>query len=421
MTNNPDILRIRPDDYDPDDMPVERARQFIVERLKPVQGTERLPIREALGRVLAHDIVSPMDVPGHANSAMDGYALRHVDLATSGATTLTVIGTALAGQGFSGSIGPSECVRIMTGAPIPPGADCVVMQENVIAADGQATIGPGHQPGQNIRRAGEDLARGQVALAGGHGLTPADLGLLASLGIADIDVVRRLKVAFFSTGDELVPLGQPLGDGQIHDSNRYSLHGLLSQLGCELIDLGVVRDDPAALETALRDAASRADAVITSGGVSVGEADYTRAVMARLGTVLFWKIAMKPGRPLAYGQIGEAQFFGLPGNPVSVMVTFYQFVREALLRLQGRTPRTLPSFTVRCVTPLKKAPGRTEFQRGILFEQDGEWVVRSTGNQGSGILSSMSEANCFVVLEQDRGRVSAGEWVRVQPFEGVLA
>jgi molybdopterin molybdotransferase len=295
------------------------------------------------------------------------------------------------------------------------------MQENVIAADGQATIGPGHQPGQNIRRAGEDLARGQVALAGGHGLTPADLGLLASLGIADIDVVRRLKVAFFSTGDELVPLGQPLGDGQIHDSNRYSLHGLLSQLGCELIDLGVVRDDPAALETALRDAASRADAVITSGGVSVGEADYTRAVMARLGTVLFWKIAMKPGRPLAYGQIGEAQFFGLPGNPVSVMVTFYQFVREALLRLQGRTPRTLPSFTVRCVTPLKKAPGRTEFQRGILFEQDGEWVVLSTGNQGSGILSSMSEANCFVVLEQDRGRVSAGEWVRVQPFEGILA
>lgn len=420
MTQTPDILRIRPDDYDPDDMPVERARAFILDRLKPIEGTENLPILQALDRVLATDVVSPLDVPGHDNSAMDGYALRHADLASSGATTLTVVGTAYAGQPFAGSLGPGQCLRIMTGAPIPAGCDCIVMQENVLAKDSQATIGPGHRLGQNIRRAGEDLARGGVALAAGRLLRPSDLGLLASLGVGEVAARRRLRVAILSTGDELVPVGQPLGSGQIHDSNRYSLHGLLARMGCEVVDLGLVRDDPAALEAALRDAASRADAVITSGGVSVGEADFTREVMARLGTVLFWKIAMKPGRPLAYGEIGGAQFFGLPGNPVSVMVTFYQFVRDALLRLQGRSPEPLPTFAVRCTAPLKKAPGRTEFQRGVLRCEDGDWVVAPTGEQGSGILSSMSRANCFIVLDQARGRVEAGETVRVQPFEGIL-
>jgi len=420
MTTSHDILRIRPDDYDPDDMPVDRARQFIVERLQAIEGTERLPILQALDRVLATDVVSPMDVPGHDNSAMDGYALRHADLASSGATTLAVIGTAYAGQPFTGSLADGQCVRIMTGAPIPAGCDCVVMQENVLAKDGQATIGPGHRLGQNIRHAGEDLARGGVALSAGRLLRPSDLGLLASLGVANVDVRRRLRVAIFSTGDELVPVGQPLASGQIHDSNRYSLQGLLARLGCEVVDLGLVRDDPTALETALRDAASRADAVITSGGVSVGEADFTREVMARLGTVLFWKIAMKPGRPLAYGEISGTPFFGLPGNPVSVMVTFYQFVRDALMRLQGRAPEPLPLFPVRCNAPLKKAPGRTEFQRGILHLEGGEWGVAPTGEQGSGILSSMSRANCFIVLEQARGRVGAGEMVQVQPFEGLL-
>jgi molybdopterin molybdotransferase len=420
MTQTPDILRIRPDDYDPEDMPVERARRFIVERLEPVADTERLPILQSLDRVLAADVISPMNVPGHDNSAMDGYVLRHADLATSGATTLEVVGTAYAGKPFAGDIGAGQCVRIMTGAPIPAACDCVVMQENVIAAGGRATVGPGHRVGQSIRRAGEDLAQGGTALAAGRLLRPSDLGLLASLGIGEVEVRRKLRVAIFSTGDELVPVGQPLGDGQVHDSNRYSLHGLLARLGCEVLDLGLVRDDPAALEAALREAASRADAVITSGGVSVGEADFTRQVMARLGTVLFWKIAMKPGRPLAYGEIGDAQFFGLPGNPVSVMVTFYQFVRDALLRLQGRSSEPLPTFVVRCVAPLKKAPGRTEFQRGVLHLEGGEWVVAPTGEQGSGILSSMSRANCFIVLEQARGRVDAGESVSVQPFDGII-
>ena len=420
MSRTPDILRIRPDDYDPDDMPVDRARAFILDRLKPVADTERLPLLEALDRVLVEDVVSPMDVPGHDNSAMDGYALRHADLAGGGATTLDIVGTAYAGRPFAGGIDRGQCLRIMTGAPLPLGADCVVMQENALVQDGRATIGPGHRAGQNIRRAGEDLPRGGTALLAGRLLRPADLGLLASLGIGEVRVRRRLRVAIFSTGDELVPVGRPLDEGQIHDSNRYSLHGLLVRLGCELIDLGLVGDQPAALEAALREAAARADAIITSGGVSVGEADFTRAVMARLGTVLFWKIAMKPGRPLAYGELAGAQFFGLPGNPVSVMVTFYQFVRDALRCMQGCTPEPRPWFGVRCVAPLKKTPGRTEFQRGILSLQEGEWVVAPSGEQGSGILSSMSRANCFIVLEQARGRVEAGETVRVQPFDGIV-
>ncbi len=420
MSQTPDILRVRPDDYDPDSMAVDQARTFILERLQPVMGAEQVSVRAALGRVLANDVVSPLDVPAHDNSAMDGYALRSADLAASGATTLRIAGTVFAGQASMPAPEPGECVRIMTGGRIPPGCDCVVMQENVLVDGERAVVGPGHRAGQNIRRAGEDLARGQVALAAGHWLTPADLGLLASLGIAEVAVRRRLRVAFFSTGDELVSIGGALGPGQVYDSNRYTLYGMLSRLGCELIDMGVIPDQPDQIETAFREAAACADVVISSGGVSVGEADFTRDMLARLGQVLFWKIAMKPGRPLAYGQIGAAQFFGLPGNPVSVMVTFYQFVRDALLRLQGRSPAPLPTFAVRCMTTLKKAPGRTEFQRGVLALEDGEWVVRSTGEQGSGVLSSMSRANCFIVLGQERGRVEAGEMVPVQPFEGLI-
>jgi molybdopterin molybdotransferase len=296
------------------------------------------------------------------------------------------------------------------------------MQEHAKAGGDRVTIGPGHRKGQNLRRAGEDLKTGQVALKRGVALRPAEIGLISSLGIGEVAVYRRLRVAFFSTGDELVSIGTQPGEGQIFDSNRYTIHGMLTRLGCEVIDMGVVRDDPKLLEKAFHDAAAAADVVITSGGVSVGEADFVKELLNKLGEVVFWKIAMKPGRPLAYGKIGAAHFFGLPGNPVSVMVTFYQFVRDALLVLSGRDPvPPLPTFKVSCTSSLKKAPGRTEFQRGILTQDSaGAWSVRVTGEQGSGILRSMSEANCFIILATEQGNVTPGTMVDVQVLEGLV-
>jgi molybdopterin molybdotransferase len=317
---------------------------------------------------------------------------------------------------------PGECVRIMTGGVIPAGADTIVMQEHVKADGERVTIGAGHRKGQNLRRAGEDLAAGQVALRRGIGLRPAEIGLIASLGMGEVMVYRRLRVAFFSTGDELISVGTVPQEGQIYDSNRYTIHGMLTRLGCEVIDMGVVRDDPGLLEQAFTQAAAAADVVITSGGVSVGEADFVKDLLNKLGEVVFWKIAMKPGRPLAYGKIAGAHFFGLPGNPVSVMVTFYHFVRDALLKLSGRDPiDPIPTFKVPCVSSLKKAPGRTEFQRGILQrDQHGTLSVRVTGEQGSGILRSMSEANCFIILPAEQGNVSAGTPVEVQVMDGIV-
>jgi molybdopterin molybdotransferase len=410
------------DDYDPNSMPVAKAREVIGRFLTPVTATERLGVRAALGRVLAEDVVSPLDVPAHDNSAMDGYALRYADLRPDGDVTLKVAGSSFAGAPFQGSLKPGECVRIMTGGVVPPGADTIVMQEHVKADKERVTIGKGHKQGQNLRKAGEDLATGQVALKRGLALRPADIGLISSLGIGEVTVYRRLRVAFFSTGDELVSIGSQPKEGQIFDSNRYTIHGMLRRLDCEVLDMGVVRDDPKLLEKAFRDAASAADVVITSGGVSVGEADFVKVLLDKLGEVVFWKIAMKPGRPLAYGKIGAAHFFGLPGNPVSVMVTFYQFVRDALLRLSGRDPvPALPSFKVPCTSTLKKAPGRTEFQRGILSQDSsGNWSVRVTGEQGSGILRSMSEANCFIILPTDQGNVAPGTLVDVQVLEGII-
>ncbi|MCC7080035.1 MAG: molybdopterin molybdotransferase MoeA [Burkholderiales bacterium] len=409
------------DDYDPNSMPVDQARSVIRRFLAPIRGTERCAIRTALGRVLAEDVISPVDVPAHDNSAMDGYALRHADLG-SAQTDLRIAGTVFAGRPYEGELRAGECVRIMTGGVVPANFDTVVMQEHVCAADGRITIGAGLRRGQHVRRAGEDLRRGSVALAKGHLAMPADIGLLASLGIGEVGVYRKLRVAFFSTGDELVPIGQPLAPGQIYDSNRYTIHGMLSRLGADSIDMGVVRDDPDLLEHALRDASSVADVVITSGGVSVGEADFVKALLNRLGEVVFWKIAMKPGRPLAYGRVGAAHFFGLPGNPVSVMATFYQFVRDALFVLMGRDPMpAIPVLKAHCTSTLKKAPGRTEFQRGVVYrDDDGQWRVRVTGEQGSGILSSMSGANCFIILAADQGNVPAGTMVDVQLMEGIV-
>ncbi|HYA19087.1 MAG TPA: gephyrin-like molybdotransferase Glp [Burkholderiales bacterium] len=410
------------DDYDPDSMPVAKAREFIQAYLTPITGTEKVNIRAALGRVLAEDIVSSINVPAHVNSAMDGYAVRFKDLSAQGETILRMIGTALAGKPFAGRIGDQQCVRIMTGAVLPDGADTVIMQEHA-SPDGQMIRFRGAQKaGQNIRQAGEDLAIGQVVLKSGKHIRPAELGLIASLGIAEIAVRRRLRVAFFSTGDELRSIGSPLAEGQIYDSNRYTLYGMLTNLGAEILDMGVVKDDPASLEQALSEAAATADVVITSGGVSVGEADYIKELLSRLGEVVFWKIAMKPGRPLAYGKIGKSHFFGLPGNPVSVMVTFYQFVRDALLILMGRKGDiAVPVLKANCNSALKKAPGRTEFQRGILSQDaKGVWSVRVTGEQGSGILRSMSEANCFIVLPENQGNVVPDTLVDVQVLEGLV-
>ncbi|MPZ42005.1 MAG: molybdopterin molybdenumtransferase MoeA [Betaproteobacteria bacterium] len=409
------------DDYDPNSLPVDQARALIRRFLAPIRGIERCAIRTALGRILAADVTSPVDVPAHDNSAMDGYAVRASDLG-SGETGLRIVGSAFAGKPYGGRIETGECIRIMTGGVVPATLDTVVMQEHVRAAGDRVTIGGGHQKGQHVRRAGEDLRRGSVALAKGRLATPADIGLLASLGIGEVGVYRKLRVAFFSTGDELVSIGQPLAAGQIYDSNRYTIHGMLSRLGVDAMDMGVVRDDPALLECAFRDASEIADVVITSGGVSVGEADFVRDLLNRLGEVVFWKIAMKPGRPLAYGRVGNAHFFGLPGNPVSVMATFYQFVREALYVLMGRDPvPPIPVLKAHCTSALKKAPGRTEFQRGILScDADGQWRVRVTGEQGSGILSSMSEANCFIILPAEQGNVPAGATVDVQVMEGVI-
>jgi len=409
------------DGYDPDALPVDTARAAIRACLAPVGGIERVATRSALGRVLAEDVVPAFDVPAHDNSAMDGWALRSADLAAAGATTLSEIGSALAGRTYSGAVGRGECVRVMTGAVMPQGTDAVVIQE-VVKVDGRRiTVPAGQKRGQNVRAAGEDLKTGVAVLHPGRTLRPADLGLIASLGIGEVAVRRRLRVAFFSTGDELASIGQPLAPGQVYDSNRYTLHGMLSRLGVELADMGVVRDDPRALEEALRSAAASADAIVTSGGVSVGEADFVKQTMAKLGEVLFWKIAMRPGRPMAFGRIGNAFLFGLPGNPVAVMVTFYQFVREALFALAGRgDDAALPLLSAQAAHPLRKVPGRTEYQRGIVYRDGAEWKVKSTGQQGSGVLRSMSEANCFVVLEHARGRVEAGEPVQVQLFEGLV-
>jgi molybdopterin molybdotransferase len=413
--------------YDPNALPVAQAQDFIARLVPRVQAVESLAIRSALGRVLARDIVSAIDVPSHDNSAMDGYALRSADLAKDGDTLIGVAGTALAGEQFSGTVSPGQGVRIMTGAVMPAGLDTVVPQEFTRTdADGRVHIPAGTvRAGDNRRLAGEDLARGEVALAAGRILTPADLGLLASLGQAEVPVFRRLRVAFFSTGDELRSIGEPLDAGCVYDSNRYTIWGMLQRLGVDLIDMGVVRDDPAALREAFTRAAASADAVITSGGVSVGEADHTKQVMRDLGEVLFWKIAMRPGRPMAIGRIGEpghqAMLFGLPGNPVAVMVTFYAFVRDALLAMAGATPQPLPLLRAVSVEALRKKPGRTEYQRGIVSQAgDGRWQVQITGAQGSGILRSMSQANGMVMLHHGQGNVAAGDLVDVIPFNGLI-
>jgi molybdopterin molybdotransferase len=413
---------------DPAALHVAEAQRLICERVTPLAATERLPLLAALDRVLAEDIISPINVPAYDNSAMDGYALRGADLPAEGAAPVILksIGIAYAGRPFAHAPQPGECIRIMTGAAIPSGCDSVIPQELTAAIDGdQVTIAPGAiRTGANLRRAGEDLKAGGTAIAQGKIIRPADLGLVASLGIAEVTVRRKLRVAFFSTGDELRSVGECLDEGCVYDSNRYTIFGMLARLGCDVIDMGVVRDDPAALEAALRTACKNADAIITSGGVSEGAADYTRDIMAILGQVDFWKLAMRPGRPLAFGKVqadGDAAWlFGLPGNPVAVMVSFYMFARPALLRMMGAQAKQ-PAMQARATEAIRKRPGRTEYQRGIISTgANGEPQVRLTGAQGSGILSSMTEANCIVVLHHEQANVAAGQMVEVLLFDGLV-
>jgi molybdopterin molybdotransferase len=410
--------------YDANALTVTQAQELIAQSVSAITAAERLPLKQLLGRVLAADVISPINVPAHDNSAMDGYALHHDDL---GAGSLRVVGTALAGKRYTDTVQRGECVRIMTGAVIPAGCDTVVLQELTQAINQQTInfLANVVQSGANRRLTGEDLAIGKAALGKGKLLTSADLGLLASLGIGEASVQRKLRVAYFSTGDELRSIGEPLPEGCIYDSNRYTLHGMLTRLGCEPIDMGVVKDNPVALEAALRTACEQADAIITSGGVSVGDADYMKQLLARLGEVLFWKIDMRPGRPMAFGKLTSnghsAMLFGLPGNPVAVMVTFYFFARMALLQMMGANPQPLPVMRALSAQPIRKKPGRTEYQRGILTrDTNGQQSVRITGSQGSGMLSSMSEANCIIVLEHAQGNVQTGDAVDVILFEGLM-
>ena len=401
-------------------IPLDDALSQMLGRIIPLNTSESVPLVQAFGRITARDVVSPLDVPGFDNSAMDGYAVRLSDIATD--APLMVAGKAFAGQPYHGEWPVGSCIRIMTGAPVPAGCDAVVMQEQTEQTDTGVRFTAPVKAGQNIRRCGEDIANGAVVFPAGTRLTVAELPVLASLGIPEVDVIRKIRVALFSTGDELQLPGQPLGDGQIYDTNRLAVHLMLEQLGCEVINLGIIRDDPEQLRQTFIKADSEADVVISSGGVSVGEADYTKTILDELGEIGFWKLAIKPGKPFAFGKLSHSWFCGLPGNPVSAALTFYQLVQPLLAKLSGFTGSTqAPRLRVRAASRLKKSPGRLDFQRGVLQrDANGELTVSTTGHQGSHIFSSFSQGNCFIVLERERGHVEAGEWVEVEPFNHLL-
>ena len=422
MTQPPSLADIAAqlEAYDPQALPANEVLNFLDHLVTPVQDSESVDIFAALGRVTAQDVISPINVPPHDNSAMDGFAFDGAQLSDSQALSLKVVGTALAGKAWEGAVNAGECVKIMTGAIMPKGLNTVVPQELChITASQTIEIPAGLlKAGDNRRLCGEDITQGQPALLKGASITPAAAGLLASLGVPNVLVVRRLRVAYFSTGDEILSLGEAPREGAVYDSNRYTVHGMLQALGCEMIDMGVVKDEPVLLEKAFNQAAEQADAIITSGGVSVGEADFTKAMMKKLGDVVFWKIAMRPGRPMAVGRIQKGQrsavLFGLPGNPVAVMVTFLAFVKPALLKMMGCTATPLPMLRAKTQEVLRKKPGRTEYQRGIVSRNSqGELQVITTGNQGSGVLSSMVQANGLIVLSHQQGTAQLGDWVDV--------
>ena len=402
---------------------VTEVQQRIIDNTKAVDGVEQVDIRHALGRILAADIIAAFNTPPCDNSGMDGYAFRSKDINENQETlSLKIVGQSFAGHPYSGRIAAGEAIRIMTGAQVADDVDTVVMQEHTETPDDATLlITTIPKPLANVRKAGDDLRTGQTFLSKGKKLSPTDLAFLATQGIAEVKVHRKLRVAFFSTGDELRSIGETLGEGDIYDSNRYSIYGLLKNMDIDIIDMGVIKDERQAIEEAFISAANIADAVITSGGVSVGDADFVKETLEKLGRINFWKISMKPGKPLAFGTLGNSLFFGLPGNPVSVIATFYQFVQPALKRMKGQDAVLPMLIKARTTELLKKRPGRTDFQRGI-FEQaeNGELTVRNAGTQASHVLTAMSRANCFIVIPADSGSIEVGEMVDVQPFEGLI-
>ena len=403
-------------------MHVDAAKEAILSAITQCLGQQRLSIEKAHGRTLCTDIVSAFNVPPYINSAVDGYAINSKDLPTTEQTRkLNVCGTAFAGKPYPESIQSGDCIRIMTGAQLPHSCDTVIMQEHCEQQGNCIFIDRQHHAGQNVRQAGEDILKGDTILSSGKYLTPADIGLLASLGITEVDVRRKIRVAIASTGDELCNLGAIASDQQIFDSNRYMLLAALDRADIEVINLGILEDNPEVIQACFSSTANHVDMIISTGGVSVGAADHTKAALQACGNIDFWKVAIKPGRPLAFGKIGETVFFGLPGNPVAVLVTFYLFVLPALEALLGSKKKPIaPMFKAQTTQSIRKKPGRTEIQRGILQQQDnGDWQVKTTGKQGSGILRSMSLANAFIVLEHDRSSIEAGEMVSVQPFAGL--
>ncbi len=406
-------------------LPVQEAQDRLSDALVTVAETELIDLKDATGRALSEDVVSPVNVPGYTNSAMDGYAIASASIPVKGHASLDIVGSAWAGRVFDGEVQPQQAARIFTGGLMPVGTDTVVIQEHVSTDGDTVTIDSQVQPGRNVRQAGEDVLQDELVLKAGTQLKAAQIGLLASLGIREVNVYRRLRVAYFTTGDELCALdthaGQTLAPGMLFDSNRYTLGSMLTSLNVETIDLGIVRDSAEATRKAMLDAAAKADIVVTSGGISAGDADFVAQVFHELGNVRFWKLAMRPGRPLAFGQVGNAFFFGLPGNPVAVMVTFLQFVQPAIKQVMGLSATAPYTIKATCQSTLRKSLGRVEYQRGVLSnDEQGNLIVSSTGKQGAGRISSMTSANCLIVIAADAAGVVPGDTVEVQPFEGLF-